>query len=249
MKAIKKPERLCNGHYMIEIECAEKTHPGQFVSIKFGKTTDPLIRRPFSIFDHKDGKLEVVFKDAGRVTSMLKNLNDLSLLDIAGPYGKGFTLEKESEILMIGGGVGNAPLHYLGKVLRDMGCQTSFIYAARSDEFIYCHDRFCCENDSLHYVTDDGSRGARGYAADLIEKAIDGKNIKRAYICGPTVMMKSCAQVLAEKNIAVEVSLENYFGCGIGICSGCSVDTTDGKKRACVDGPVFDAKKINWNLI
>jgi len=249
VKIISTPEKLCKGHYLLHIECDEDCLPGQFVSFKLGRFTDPLIRRPFSIFNKNGNDIEVVFKENGRVTSMLKNMTDFSDVDVSGPYGRGFTITENENVLLIGGGVGNAPLHYLSKVLKTKNNNINFIYAARSQEFIYCGDRFCTESNEICYVTDDGSFGDKGFAADKLKAVIEKTKFSRAYICGPTVMMKSCAEILIKENIPLEVSLENYFGCGIGICSGCSVDTIDGKKRACVDGPVFDGSKLLWQYL
>lgn len=249
MKVISAPHKLCKGHYLIKIEYAGESVPGQFVSFKLNGFTDPLIRRPFSIFSREDECIEVVFKDAGRVTSVLKDMKDFSSVDVSGPYGKGFTIKEDENVLLIGGGVGNAPLHYLSRELRRKNNKTTFIYAARSQEFIYCEDRFCTESNEIMYVTDDGSFGDKGYAAEKLKAALKAGNFDRAYICGPTVMMKTCAEVLIESGIPFELSLENYFGCGIGICSGCSVDTADGRKRACVDGPVFDGRKILYQFL
>ena len=249
MEVISKSSQVCLSHYLLKIKCDKACDAGQFVSIKYGSLTDPLIRRPFSIFNFENNTIDIIFKEAGKVTSLLKDCNDLSLLNIAGPYGKGFTLSQNTNVLLIGGGVGNAPLHYLAKVLKKNNCTVDYIYAARSDKYIYEKEKYAATCDNLIFVTDDGSYGEKGYANEMLNTYLKSTTPTFVYICGPSVMMKSCAAVLQSKNVNFEVSLENYFGCGIGICSGCAVDTTEGKKRACVNGPVFNGNIIKWDLI
>lgn len=249
MKLISLPEKLCNGHYLLRFASSAHTEPGQFVELKLNAYTDPLLRRPFSIYDADGETVSVIIRVAGRVTAALAALKDPDAIDVMGPYGKGFSLIDSGHALLVGGGVGNAPLHYLAKRLRARGVTVSFIYAARSADLIYCHDNFTCGTDSLCYVTDDGSCGEKGYAVEALTRTLAKSSFDRAYVCGPTVMMKSCAQELGAAGIPFQVSLENYFGCGIGICSGCSVDTVRGKKRACVEGPVFDGSDLVWEKL
>lgn len=99
--------------------------------------------------------------------------------------------------------------------------------------------------DEFIITTDDGSEGVKGFATDVMSHIISGENFSRIYTCGPDPMMKKTVK-LADENVPVEVSVENYFGCGVGLCVGCTVDTVDGYKRACVDGPVLDGRKILW---
>lgn len=250
MKLIGKAENLCEDHYLMKLTHeGDAPLPGQFVNIKATGFTDPLLRRPISIFDYSNKKIELIFREVGRVTSFMKDHATAGLLDITGPFGKGFTVEKNSNALLVGGGVGNAPLHYLSKLLRANGSKVTYIYGARSASLIYCKEKFCTECDSLSIMTDDGSEGDKGFVTHKLEEILKMQTFDRAYICGPTPMMRNSMKLLSVTKIPVEVSLENYFGCGIGICSGCSIDTTLGKKRACVDGPVFDGRILEWDSL
>jgi dihydroorotate dehydrogenase electron transfer subunit len=245
MKLIKKPEEISKEHYLLTIEhSGKKPLPGQFISIKVNKGTDPLLRRPFSVFDYYDNTIEVVMKIEGKATSIIRDSALDTNTDITGPFGKGFTIRENSNALLIGGGVGNAPLHYLSKTLQKSGTKTTYIYGSRSSQFIYCRDHFNqCSDDILH-MTDDGTEGEKGFVTQKAEKLLKTNKYDVIYICGPTIMMKACADILKKLSIYTEVSLENYFGCGIGICSGCTVKTINGNKRACFDGPVFNVNEI-----
>ncbi|MBN1499731.1 MAG: dihydroorotate dehydrogenase electron transfer subunit [Spirochaetes bacterium] len=245
MKLISKPEKISKDHYLLKIQYqGSDPIPGQFVSIKVNEGTDPLLRRPFSIFDYSENELKIVFKVAGKATSILQNSALPENTDISGPYGKGFTPLENSKVLLIGGGVGNAPLHYLSNKLRKTGCNVTYIYGSRSAEYIYCRDDFHKCSDSTYYMTDDGTDGEKGFVSEKLSQLIKKEFFDFAYICGPSPMMKLCADILKAQNINGEVSLENYFGCGIGICSGCTVKTVNGNRRACIDGPVFNINEI-----
>ena len=161
--------------------------------------------------------------------------------------GKGFTLVENQNVILIGGGVGNAPLYYLAKELKRLNNTIHFIYGARSEPYMYEIEKFKEMSDNMVIATDDGSAGKKGTVIDVLHDIIDSEEFSYIYTCGPTVMME--AVVKESKKIPVEVSLENYFGCGIGLCVGCTVETDSGLRRACVNGPVFDGHRLTWNNI
>ncbi len=245
MKISSKPELISKDHYLLKIKHEGlKFLPGQFVSIKVNHGTDPLLRRPFSIFDSSEQELKVIFKVAGKATAILRDSALPENTDISGPYGKGFTIHENKNVLLIGGGVGNAPLHFLANELRKKNCTVSYIYGSRSTEYTYCRHEFKTCSDSTFYMTDDGSDGEKGFVTDKLKSLIAAGKFDFIYVCGPDVMMKACAEIINSSGIDGELSMENYFGCGIGICSGCTVKTIHGNKRACVDGPVFNIREI-----
>lgn len=245
MKIIDIPEKISEDHYLLKIKYKGPVPQcGQFINIKVNKQTDPLLRRPFSVFDYNGDILEVIMKIEGKATSMIRDANSLSSIDISGPFGKGFTIVKDARALLIGGGVGNAPLHYLSKILQQNDTETTFVYGSRSFEYTYCRSHFKQCSDSIIHMTDDGTEGEKGFVTKKAEELLKSNKFDIAYICGPTPMMKACVEITKKYSLDSEISLENYFGCGIGICNGCTVKTIHGNKRACVDGPVFNSKEI-----
>ncbi|MCU0847609.1 MAG: dihydroorotate dehydrogenase electron transfer subunit [Spirochaetes bacterium] len=236
---VEKPIEIARDHYLLRITGLPEPSAGQFVNIKIGKGTDPLLRRPFSVFNYSEGTTEIVIKIAGKGTSLLK-VSEPGEIDAIGPLGMGFSVLKTGSALLAGGGVGNAPLYYLAKKLKESGTGVKFVYGARSSEYIYLLEEFKKVSDDLTVTTDDGSSGKKGLAA---EEALAAGGADIIYTCGPAGMMRAISD---GSSAPVEASMENYFGCGIGICSGCTIRTVGGLKRACVDGPVMEGKKIIW---
>ncbi len=248
MKIISKPEEICKDHYLIKIDASGiDSSPGQFVNIRIGEQTDPLLRRPFSIHNHKDGVMEIAFKVIGKGTKLLRDHLKPGEIDIIAPLGKGFTLIEGGKTLIIGGGVGNAPLYYLGKSLKERNNHVTYLYGATSKDAIFHKERFDSIANQFIIATDDGSEGEKGFITAFASKNLVKNDFDFVYACGPGIMLKKMVALLDKKNIPVEVSIEKYFGCGIGVCSGCTVETIDGLKRACVDGPVFNGRDINWD--
>jgi dihydroorotate dehydrogenase electron transfer subunit len=247
-KLITQPERVSKDHYLLKIELpGSKSVPGQFINIKADRGTDPLLRRPFSVYDHNGDIISVVIRVVGRGTEMICGM-DKGEIDIIAPRGRGFTPRDKKRVLLAGGGVGNAPLLYLARILREMGNRITFIYGHRSEEYIYCEDDFIKYADDFRIVTDDGSRGTKGFATDAVRHALESSDYDFIYTCGPVPMMEGVVSAVQGK-VPVEVSLENYFGCGVGLCMGCTVETRDGFKRACFDGPVMESSLINWESL
>jgi dihydroorotate dehydrogenase electron transfer subunit len=142
--------------------------------------------------------------------------------------------------------VGNAPLHYLARKLLGRDNRITYLYGARSRDYIYLREQYRASCERFIMVTDDGSEGERGYVTGACARLLETESFDFIYTCGPSAMMKELMRVLAGVETPVEVSLENYFGCGVGLCSGCSVETVSGNRRACVDGPVMDGRIIKW---
>jgi len=242
---LEKPLKVAEDHYLLKIKAdKEESVPGQFINIKAGEGFDPLLRRPFSIFNAEGAVLDVVIRVIGKGTSLICNM-EAGEIDIVGPTGTGFTIEKDKNLLLVGGGVGNAPLLYLMKILKENGNKLIYIYCARSSDHIFLEDEFKKYADEVIVTTDDGSAGVKGFATEVMSHLISDEKFDRVYTCGPDPMMERVVKLVHE-NVPVEVSVENYFGCGVGLCVGCTVDTLDGYKRACVDGPVFDGRYILW---
>ena len=242
---LNRPEKVADDHFMMKIKVPGVTFiPGQFINIKVSPGTDPLLRRPFSIFDAEGDVATVIIRVIGKGTELLSRMEP-GEINITGPSGNGFTMEDNKNLLLVGGGVGNAPLFYLMKELKKRGNRVTYIYCARSSSYIFCPEMFEKTADEFIITTDDGSAGIKGFATDVMKDKISSGEFDRVYCCGPDPMMEKTSSMV-NKNTEVEVSVENYFGCGVGLCVGCTVDTVDGYRRACVDGPVFDGRKILW---
>ncbi len=242
-----KPLLVAKDHYLLKFEdFKEPSAPGQFINIRVSEGSDPLLRRPFSLFDHEQGVISCVILAVGKGTELLSQ-REPGGIDILGPLGKGFTIRKGGRVLIAGGGVGNAPLYYLARKLAGSGCDITFIYGARSREYMYLPERYREAVGRLVITTDDGSEGTKGLVADMASDLIGRERFDMIYTCGPAPMMKALAGIAG--STPIEVSVENYFGCGIGLCSGCTIETADGRKRACVDGPVFDGASIGWETM
>jgi dihydroorotate dehydrogenase electron transfer subunit len=243
-------EAQSEGHYLIRIQTGvENAHPGQFVSLRpVTAETDPFLRRPFSIFDFNDGVFDLIFQVVGKGTSILADYKH-NEIDIIAPLGSGFTIVKNKKVLLVGGGAGNAPLYYLSRVLRESGCTVTQIYGSRTRTVIYCRDKFCSSCNEVIFTTDDGSEGEKGFVTDTVKRLLSETQYDMIYVCGPKPMMKGLAPIIKEHNIPSEFSLENYFGCGTGICYGCTIETREGNRRVCKDGPVFPFELLDFEKI
>lgn len=246
-RLIENPLTVSEGHFLLKIESgAASSRPGQFINIRVSDSHDPLLRRPFSIFSHENGVISAVIKVAGKGTELLANRNP-GAIDVLGPLGSGFTILRNSRVLIAGGGVGNAPLHYLARELAGSGCDVTFLYGARSRRFIYLEDLYRKCANRLIIATDDGSAGTKGLVTEIASSLLARERFDMLYACGPAPMMR--AMTALAKDTPIEISVENYFGCGIGLCSGCTIETAAGLRRACVDGPVFDGAGVRWELM
>ncbi|MCU0821955.1 MAG: dihydroorotate dehydrogenase electron transfer subunit [Spirochaetes bacterium] len=238
---------LCKDHFLLKIKADDIiSYPGQFVNIRISETTDPLLRRPFSIHNHENGIIDVIFRVVGKGTGILKKLESHGAIDAAGPFGRGFTLIKNSSVLLIGGGVGNAPLYYLSRKLKDLGNRVVYLYGSKTGDLVFLREKFGSAVDEFVLATDDGSMGKKGIITEYAGELLKYSNFDRVYSCGPEIMQKTIVDLMKDKSTPVEVSLEKYFGCGYGVCYGCTVETIDGLKRTCADGPVFDGRIIKW---
>lgn len=243
-----RPQEVSKEHFLLKIAIPGASFtPGQFINIKTTEGTDPLLRRPFSIFDAEGEVAHIIVRVIGKGTALISKM-EKGEINVLGPLGKGFTLEENKKVLLVGGGVGNAPLFFLAKELKKRGNTVSYIYAARSKDYIFYEKGFKEIADEFLIFTDDGSAGKKGFPTEVATDIMGSDSFARIYCCGPDLMMEKVSKI-ADVSVQVEVSMENYFGCGVGLCMGCTVDTIHGFKRACVDGPVFNGRDILWENI
>jgi dihydroorotate dehydrogenase electron transfer subunit len=242
-------KRLTPDCYVIEIEGTEKLpdiKPGQFVQVRVDGSPETFLRRPISFYDvnYSENRIKLLIQIVGKGTETLSRLKHLDNLNIIYPLGNSFGEPSENDrILLVGGGVGIAPLYYLGKHLKSQGYKPDFLLGFRSQERIIEYKEFA-EIGKVFITTEDGSRGEKGYVTN--HSVLNNTIYNRIYCCGPDPMMKAVAQYAAENDIQCEVSLENLMACGIGACLCCIVDTVHGNLCSCIDGPVFNIKDLKW---
>lgn len=242
---IEKPLEVARDHFLLRIKSESAASCGQYVNLKIGTMLDPLLRRPFSVHNYSDGIIEIIVRVVGKGTAWLRDHAQIGVIDMLPPMGKGFTLIDTGRALLVGGGVGNAPLYYLAKELKARGVSVEFIFGARNVEAVFLQDKYEKTCNVLHIMTDDGSCGEKGFAIDCVG-TLKSLSFDAVYTCGPEPMMAALIEIFRQSKSLVEASVEKYFGCGVGLCSGCVVETNFGNRRACIDGPVFDARSVIW---
>ncbi len=245
-------ERVAEGVGLIVLEaprCAASVRPGQFVHLRIARHTDTILRRPFSIHRAHDGRLEILYQVLGAGTLQLaeKQPGDDSM-DLVGPLGRGWQVpDGISHALLVAGGLGAAPLGMLAEELAAAGVATVLAQGAPCEERLVARDLFTEVCRRVEVATDDGSAGTHGFVTAVTEQLLTEERFDVVYVCGPEVMQRAVVAQCVERRLACQVSLERLMACGIGACLSCVVTTTDGRKRACVDGPVFDAGEVVWN--
>ncbi len=232
-------------------EIAAEARPGQFIMVPCGG--DTFLPRPLSIHRVDGDQLALLFHVVGKGTRWLSQCKKGQTLDIFGPLGNGFTVKPDSQnVMLVGGGIGIAPLCFLadfalaqGKVVTIIqGAQTAgSLFPITGQQKLYDKGMYPA---SLHVLnaTDDGSEGFKGLATQLMPHYL--KNIDQVFACGPAPMYKAMAQMQELKSKDVQLSLEKMMGCGTGVCYGCTIKTKKGLKQVCKDGPVFNISEVEW---
>ncbi|MBI2185736.1 MAG: dihydroorotate dehydrogenase electron transfer subunit [Acidobacteria bacterium] len=263
--------RLSSDYNVIALaapDIAAATAPGQFVMVKLGRGSTPLLRRPFSVFEvlrtngHIEG-LTLLSKRVGVTTQMLFDAVEGDVVSCLGPLGKPYTpVDPPTEAWMVAGGVGLAPFATLTEVLRAGGTSVTLFYGARTDRDLFYLDWFRDRGVRLVLATEDGSLGDHGRITKPLErelhKGAGGLQPSGAaagdvmiYACGPEPMLEAVAHVAARYERPCEVSVERVMGCGLGGCYSCVIPVRDGPMghhyvRSCLGGPVFAADQIAW---
>ncbi len=250
----------CGGsYYKIGIRCRKEysaARPGQFVMLRLGDQTAPLLRRPFSIHrlvfsgDTVQG-IEVLYKTVGTCTRHLSECKQGDIIDILGPLGNSFPIPDESRgIFMAAGGVGVAPLVFLADVLQekkaDLRACTVFIGGRTADD-VLCRENFSDRGIFVRVSTEDGSAGEKGLITVPLESAIKEQAPEIIYACGPSGMLRAVAGIAEKYAVPCRISVETLMACGMGACLGCALEMKNNGNRylhACADGPVFDAASL-----
>lgn len=221
-------------------------HPGQFLQVLIEGSSETFLRRPISVydFDKSTGALKMLIQVVGAGTSKLSMVKPGEFINVVFPLGNSFTIPSSNEqVLLVGGGVGVAPLLYLGRVLLDSGIKPVFLLGFRNRETILDIEQFEALG-KVWLTTEDGSAGVKGYVT--VHPELTGGRYDRVYCCGPDPMMKAVGSIAGKTGVDCEVSLEHLMACGFGVCLCCIVATTSGNLCTCTDGPVFNTKALKW---
>ncbi|MBR5730122.1 MAG: dihydroorotate dehydrogenase electron transfer subunit [Prevotella sp.] len=220
--------------------------PGQFVEVRVDGSPTTFLRRPISVnfVDRVKNELWLLVATIGDGTRRLGQLQAGETLNCVLPLGNGFTIPAEpKKVLLVGGGVGVAPLLYFGKWLNDLGMEPTFLLGARSANDLLLLDEFR-KYGRLFVTTEDGTAGERGFVTQhsLLQK----ETFDQISTCGPKPMMVAVARFARSAKVFCEASLENLMACGLGACLCCVEKTTEGNLCVCTQGPVFDVKRLMW---
>ncbi len=250
--AVTENKRLHSHYVLLKLTASEKLPemlPGQFAEIRVDGSPTTFLRRPISINYVDRAKNEVWFliQLVGDGTRRLGEAEPGDIINVVLPLGNGFTLPQKpsDKLLLIGGGVGTAPMLYLGEQLAKQGCKPVFLLGARSSQDLLQLELFRNYGE-VYVTTEDGSLGEQGYVTQ--HSVLTKKNFEQIYTCGPKPMMMAVAKYAKTKGINCEVSLENTMACGVGACLCCVENTTEGNLCVCKEGPVFNINKLLWQI-
>jgi len=222
---------------------AAAIRPGQFIHLRRDGAHEPLLRRPFSPsrVDAATGTVELMYRVVGRGTAAMTQWADGTAVDVLGALGTTFTLD--GRLLMVGGGVGIAPLMYAAQECAPETV-TALIGGRNRDE-VFWSELFPPAVTDIRIATDDGSIGHHGYVPELVPALLESGAYTRVLTCGPAVMMRAVAAMAEAAGVPCEVSLERRMGCGTGGCLACVCDRRGGgHAKVCLDGPVFDSREV-----
>jgi ferredoxin--NADP+ reductase len=226
---------------------AQKAKPGQFVILKANEEGE---RIPLTMAetDPEKGTITVIYQVVGKSTALFKTLQVGDVYqDVIGPLGKATHIEKVGNVVCVGGGTGIAVLHPITRALKEIGNHVTCIVGARTKDLLILEDRMKAASHELHVCTDDGSYGHHGFVTDVLKEVLEKGDTNQVVAIGPVPMMKFCSLMTKEYNVPTMVSLNPIMVDGTGMCGGCRVSVGGHTKFACVDGPEFDAHKVDFD--
>lgn len=273
--AVVEHERMARNTWQMRLECPEIARqilPGQFFMVRLPGRSDPLLGRPFALYDiyHDEAGqprgLDFGYVVVGKMTSLLESLQPGDEVELWGPLGNGFPPPPAGHLVIVAGGIGVTPFlavirealrrRVYGQPPRETGHVPSRItlcYGVRSAEFLAGVDEFHREGIDVRIATDDGSVGHRGFVTELLQELLDEASPPEAvYCCGPEPLMHAVARLTDAANVPCWLSLETPMACGFGACFSCvaKVKQDDGSwdyRRVCVEGPVFPARQLAFD--
>jgi len=270
---IRENRKIATRTWLLRLEAPELARrilPGQFVMVRMNRASDPLLGRPFALYDiwtGPDGQpagMEIVYLEMGRATRQLPGCRPGEKIGIWGPLGFPFPepATTAKKVFLVAGGIGQTPflaharellgqVGYGGQPARHRGVEVHLVYGARSHDFHAGLDDFASSGASIHLATDDGSAGFHGRVTQCLEPLLSGLPGEiHLFGCGPEPMLEALSALAKRRNLLCHVSLETPMACGLGICFSCvtKVKTPEGwdYRRVCVDGPVFEASQLVW---
>lgn len=245
-------EALSNKHVLIKLtddKPLPEMLPGQFVEVRVDNSPSTFLRRPISInnVDYDRNELWLLVAAVGDGTRQLQKLQKGDRLNCMLPLGNSFTMPTDStqKVMLVGGGVGVAPLLYFGKRIKAMGGEPTFLLGARSAKDVLERELFE-QVGRVFITTEDGSEGEKGFVTN--HSVLAQEHFDRISTCGPKPMMMAVARYAFKNDIECEVSLENKMACGVGACLCCVEKTVEGNKCVCKEGPVMNIKKLTWQI-
>lgn len=245
-------EALSDKHVLIKLtddKPLPEMLPGQFVEVRVDNSPSTFLRRPISInnVDYDRNGLWLLVAAVGDGTRQLQKLQKGDRLNCMLPLGNSFTMPTDSaqKVLLVGGGVGVAPLLYFGKRIKAMGGEPTFLLGARSAKDVLERELFE-QVGRVFITTEDGSEGEKGFVTN--HSVLAQEHFDRISTCGPKPMMMAVARYAFKNDIECEVSLENKMACGVGACLCCVEKTVEGNKCVCKEGPVMNIKKLTWQI-
>ena len=244
---------LGSGYRFISFEApkiAEGATPGQFVHVRVPGLETSALRRPFSIFNAEEGRLELLYKTVGRGTAALNGVKPGDVVSVMGPLGHGFPLKCNGAALLVGGGFGVAPLYFLARRLIAVGVKPCLFVGGRTKDDLLALDRFEALGVEVRAATNDGSFGAKGLVTDPLDDELirlRGEGGKfELFACGPDPMLKAVALRATGTGSKGWISMDRHMVCGVGACYACIQKTVRGNSRCCIEGPVFAAEDLVW---
>lgn len=247
-------------------QVAADARPGQFVHVKVPALESSALRRPFSIFNAEDGRLEILYKAVGRGTFALNGVRPGESVEVLGPLGRGFPETCRGTPLLVGGGYGVAPLYFLARRLLQTpqppnaptpklpNLQTpnrpKLFVGGRTKADLLALDRFAALGVEVFATTNDGSFGTKGFAVVPLDEELARLRAAGAefelFTCGPDGLLKAVAERAVSLGAPGWISVDRHMVCGVGACYACIQKTVTGNARCCVDGPVFKAEELVW---
>lgn len=245
-------DRVADGVGLIALHaprCASTVRPGQFVHLRLDSGSQLVLRRPFSVHRARGERIEILYQVLGTGTLRLaEKLPGDETMDIVGPLGHGWDIPSGVDhALLVAGGLGAAPLGMLAEELSSRGIAIVVAQGAPTAERLVARSLFEEVARRVEVATDDGSAGIQGFVTGVTARLLAEERFDLVYCCGPEIMQRAVVDQVNHANVECQVSLERLMACGIGACLSCVVTTRQGLRRACVDGPVFDAREVCWD--
>jgi ferredoxin--NADP+ reductase len=232
-------------------DVARKAQAGHFVIVRAHERGE---RIPLTIadFDRERGTITIIFQEVGKSTMEMGTyeVGDV-FMNLVGPLGHPTEIEKYGTVVCVGGGVGIAPIHPIARALKEAGNKVVSIIGARNQELLFWEDKMRAASDELIVCTDDGSYGRKALVTQPLKELLESPDdeIKMVWAIGPAIMMKFCVKTVEPFDVPIVVSLNTIMVDGTGMCGGCRVQLKDAAQFVCVDGPEFDGRLVDWDLL